>query len=621
MKRFLLVTLILISSCSIKKEPVAATPAPIVPDAKDVVDVVIEEDTYSIWQDPCVKCDWYFCEDLSEVWRKQICVNECEEPNTIVFQGECEQQLECNPTQYLIEKDAPCVNEEGEPGIQDKVCVKGLIQYTECVANCTEEVCDGLDNDCDGEIDEGQLNACGLCGLVPPETCDNVDNDCDGLTDEDLVQACSTACEDDLEYCINGQWLCTAKQPFDEICDGLDNDCDGLIDEGIECFCTEKDLGILAPCAESPLVCGEGYKTCECEDQTCTSFKMTDCFAACHWFPDLTPPDAVCDPYLGTIVPEDCNNHDDNCNKLVDEDLFSICYSGPPETLGVGICIPGNFYCKEGIWGSELNSTGVFVPELCMDEVVPMDEDICSGEDTNCDGLIEKELQPTDILLIVDMSGSMLSEINAVFSALSQFAVYYSDSEIIKWGLVLIAVDEYDIYFDKDIEKLTIESNLTDFESFMTSFANVDTTEMGGGDEQSLDAIYLSLQSLVGNGTFDISSATWFDGWSATNLSVPEKENWNIEWRENTKRVIILFTDEEPQSYLVPKLKQSDVIDSMKSAPEFSFYVFSAGFGNVYWDNIVDSLQKAKKFDLVPIAEQMYGSLLSILDETACGEN
>ena len=306
---------------------------------------------------------------------------------------------------------------------------------------------------------------------------------------------------------------------------------------------------------------------------------------------------------------------------LVDEDLFSICYSGPPETLGVGICIPGNFYCKEGIWGSELNSTGVFVPELCMDEVVPMDEDICSGEDTNCDGLIEKELQPTDILLIVDMSGSMLSEINAVFSALSQFAVYYSDSEIIKWGLVLIAVDEYDIYFDKDIEKLIIESNLTDFESFMTAFANVDTTEMGGGDEQSLDAIYLSLQSLVGNGTFDINSATWFDGWSATNLSVPEKENWNIEWREDTKRVIILFTDEEPQSYWVPKLTQIDVIDSMKSAPEFSFYVFSAGFGNVYWDNIVDSLQKAKKFDLVPIAEQMYGSLLSILDETACGEN
>ena len=102
MKRSLLIIIILLSSCSVKKEPVAATPVPAVPDVKDVVDIVVEEDTYSIWQDSCVKCDWYFCEDLSEVWRKQICVNECEEPNTIVFQGECEQQLECNPTQYLI---------------------------------------------------------------------------------------------------------------------------------------------------------------------------------------------------------------------------------------------------------------------------------------------------------------------------------------------------------------------------------------------------------------------------------------------------------------------------------------------------------------------------------------
>ena len=620
MKRFLLISTILLSSCSVKKEPVAASPVPAVPDVKDVIDDTAEKDTYSIWQDPCVKCDWYFCEDLSEVWRKQICVNKCEEPNTIVFQGECEQQLECNPTQYLIEKDAPCLNEEGEPGIQDKVCVKGLIQYTECIVNCTEEVCNGIDDDCDGEIDEGQLNNCGLCGPVPAEVCDNIDNDCDGLTDEDLVQACSTACEDDLEYCIQGQWLCTAKQPFDEICDGLDNDCDGLIDEDIECFCTEKDVGILAPCTETPLVCGEGYKTCECEDQTCTSFKMSDCLASCHWFPELVSENQKCDPYLGAVAPEDCNNHDDNCNQLVDEDLFSICYSGPPETLGVGICKPGNFYCNQGVWGSDFQN-GTFVAELCMDEIIPMDEDICNGEDTNCDGVTEKELEPTDILLIVDMSGSMLNDINAVLSALSQFAVHYSDSEIIKWGLVLIAVDGYDAGLTKNVEKLKIEINLTDFESFMTSFSNIDTTQMDGADEQSLDAIYLSLQSLIGPGTFDINSAAWFDGWGGVNVSDPEKENWDIEWRQNTKRVIILFTDEEPQSYLVPKITQSDVIDSMNAAPGFSFYVFSAGFGNVYWDNIVDALPKAKKFDLVPTAVQMYSNLLDILDETACDEN
>ena len=150
----------------------------------------------------------------------------------------------------------------------------------------------------------------------------------------------------------------------------------------------------------------------------------------------LSPKARYGDPYLGKIVDEECNNHDDNCNQLIDEDLYSICYSGPPETLGIGICKPGSLYCKEGVWGNDFE-TGVFMPDLCLGEVTPLDEDICNGEDTNCDGVIEKELDPTDILFIVDLSGSMIDDINAVTSALSQFALYYSDSEVLQMGSCL----------------------------------------------------------------------------------------------------------------------------------------------------------------------------------------
>ena len=73
-------------------------------------DVLIQpEDTYSIHTDPCVECEYYFCPPMNSMWQMQICINTCDEPHTVAFQGECKEFLECNPAQLLLETDIPCV--------------------------------------------------------------------------------------------------------------------------------------------------------------------------------------------------------------------------------------------------------------------------------------------------------------------------------------------------------------------------------------------------------------------------------------------------------------------------------------------------------------------------------
>jgi len=113
------------------------------------------------------------------------------------------------------------------------------------------EVCDNLDNNCDGRVDEGLSDCC----LQPiPETCNNRDDDCNGVVDDiPITEFCYEGPEGTLSYgggchpgvraCSKGRMFCKNQGlPRAETCDGVDNDCNGKVDDGVGTAITAFDL-------------------------------------------------------------------------------------------------------------------------------------------------------------------------------------------------------------------------------------------------------------------------------------------------------------------------------------------------------------------------------------------
>jgi hypothetical protein len=233
---------------------------------------------------------------------------------------------------------------------------------------------DGFDDDTDGGGETDDSGETGetectqdVCGTLPGcECCDPYpggdDTDTDGIDEDDRDrksegEPCYSGdwdlvgigvCEAGVTVCDDGVWVCDGEiLPSEEVCNGLDDDCDGQIDDGF-----------------GQVICGVGI--CQVTVYECVDGEPTECVPG--------------EPAREEV----CNGLDDTCDGQVDSGCDCIdgstqsCYTGPGETLGVGICEAGEQTCTEGAWGD------------CVGDTTPKTE-TCNGLDDDCNGTVDDD--------------------------------------------------------------------------------------------------------------------------------------------------------------------------------------------------------------------------------------
>ncbi len=222
------------------------------------------------------------------------------------------------------------------------------------------EVCNGIDDDCDFELDEDAVDA--------PTWYLDADHDGWGnalVTTEECLQptgyvADSTDCDD----------LSAASYPGGtEVCDTHDNDCDGTVDEDdavdAEIWYADDD--------------GDGYGD---PDET---------YAACEAPPGYVDDALDCDDDDEDIHPggtEICNDQDDDCDGDVDENATNAStWYLDADSDGYGTSAYSQEACDQPSgWVSNTSDC-----DDGSDEAYPGGTEVCDGLDNDCDGTVDED--------------------------------------------------------------------------------------------------------------------------------------------------------------------------------------------------------------------------------------
>jgi hypothetical protein len=216
-----------------------------------------------------------------------------------------------------------------------------------------EELCDGVDNDCDGALDNGWPSAVWY-----------YDFDADGYGDDARTV---DACYQPRDYAAVGgdcADLDGATNPgASEVCNGSDDDCDGTADDGLTFTAWYKDTD------------GDGYG-----DRALT---VTTCEQPVGYVDNASD----CDDADATRSPatlELCNSIDDNCDGFVDESGDVPYYH---DTDGDGFGDPSTvvYPCNPPFGYVDVEGDCDDTQEL----VYPGSREVCNGVDDDCDGTID----------------------------------------------------------------------------------------------------------------------------------------------------------------------------------------------------------------------------------------